>query len=155
MITKELISSFIDKKLEEDQVFLVEMKISPANQIYLEIDSFEGVSINYCVTISKLIEGQLDREEEDFELEVSTSSISAPFKVLNHYKKNLGSEVEVFSMDNKKRNGILIEVNEDNFTLESETLQKIEGKKKKQLVVETTSFKYDEIRSTKLVIKFK
>lgn len=155
MITKELIVSLIEDKLAEDQVFLVEIKVSAANQIYVEIDAYKGVSINYCVIISKLIEGELDREEEDFELEVSSSSASAPFKVLDHYKKNLDKEVEVFSMDNKKLIGVLKEVNDTDFVLEMESMQKVEGKKKKQLVVETKTFAYDEVRSTKLVIKFK
>jgi ribosome maturation factor RimP len=155
MITKELIGSFIEEKLSEDGVFLVELKVSPANKIYVEIDSFDGVGIGYCVTISKMIEGELDREEQDFELEVSTSSISAPFKILNHYKKNLGIEVEILTIENKKLNGTMIEVNDDNFVLETETMQKVEGKKKKQLMVEATTFAYDDVRSTKLVIKFK
>jgi len=155
MITKELIASFIEDKLSEDGVFLVEIKVSPANRIYVEIDSFDGVDIHYCVVISKLIEGQLDREEADFELEVSTSSISAPFKILKHYEKNLGSEVEVLTMDNKKVLGVLAGVNDDDFVLETSTMQKVEGKKKKQLVEETLTFKYDDVRSTKLVIKFK
>lgn len=155
MISKELIHSLIIDKLSEDGVFLVEIKVSPANRIYVEIDSFDGVDISYCVTTSKLIESQLDREEADFELEVSTSSISAPFKILNHYKKNLGSEVEILTTDNKKVFGILAKVNDEHFVLETSEMQKIEGKKKKQLVEETLTFKYDDVRSTKLVIKFK
>lgn len=155
MISKELIVSFIEEKLSKDGVFLVEIKVSPANRIYVEIDSLDGVDISYCVLISKLIEGQLDREEADFELEVSTSSISAPFKIQNHYKKNLGSEVEILTMDNKKMEGILAEVNDEGFVLETSTMQKVEGKKKKQLVEESLTFKYDDVRSTKLVIKFK
>ncbi len=155
MITKELIHSFIEDKIAKDYVFLVEMKVSSSNQIYIEIDSFDGVSIDYCVEISRLIESQLDRDEEDFELEVSTSSISAPFKVHNHYKKHLGKEIEIFTNENKKLTGVLIEVDENDFVLETETMQKLEGKKKKQLVVDKTTLKYDDVRSTKLVIKFK
>lgn len=155
MITKELIGSLIDEKLTGDGVFLVESKVSPANKIYLEIDSLSGVPITYCITISKFIESQLDRDEEDFELEVSTSSISAPFKVLNHYKKNLNRDVEVVKADNKKVTGLLTEVNDDSFTIETESMQKIEGKKKKQLVEETVTLTYDEVRSTTLVLNFK
>ena len=155
MISKELISSLIIDKLSEDGKFLVEIKVSPANRIYVEIDSFDGVDIHYCATTSKFIESHLDREEADFEMEVSTSSISAPFKILNHYKKNLGSEVEVLANDNKKAIGILAEVNDEDFVLETSTMQKLEGKKKKQLVEETFTYKYEDVRSTKLVLKFK
>lgn len=155
MITKELIASFIEEKLSEDNVFLVEIKVSATKKIYVEIDSIDGVDIGYCVTISKHIEGLLDREEEDFELEVSTSSISAPFKMLNHYYKHQGEEVEVFTMENKKVTGILKEVTDGNFVLKTETMQKIEGKKKKQLFVEDTTYSYEDIRSTTLVLNFK
>jgi len=155
MITKELIYSIIEKKLAEDEVFAVEVKVSPSNQIYVEIDSFSGVSINYCVSISKMIEGALDRDEEDFELEVSSSSASAPFKVLNHYRKNEGKEVEIFTQDNKKMTGLLQAVTDEGFKLEIERKEKVEGKKKKQLIVEQIPFKYEDVRSVRLVIKFK
>ncbi len=155
MITKELIRSFIGDKLSADDVFLVEISVSPTNRIYVEIDSFQGVNIAYCVQVSKLIESHLNREEEDFELEVSSSGISSPFKILEHYKKHLGSEVEVFTTKNKKKTGVLTQVNKENFTIETATLQKVEGKKKKQTVILTTTLAYDEVRSTRLVIKFK
>lgn len=153
MIKKEEILSIIEPKTAEDDVFVVEVKVSPANQIYVEIDAFKGVGIDYCITISKLIESQFDREEEDFELEVSTSSISAPFKVLNHYIKNIGREVELFSMDNEKLTGVLKEANTDSFVIEEEQLKKVEGKKKKQTVFTTHTFTYEDVRTVKQIIK--
>lgn len=155
MITKELIHSFIDDKLAEDNVFVVEIKVSSSNQIYVEIDSFTGVNIGYCISISRLIEGNLDRETEDFELEVSSSSASAAFKVLNHFYKNVGKEVEISTLENKKVEGLLKEVTDENFVFVSEQMEKVEGKKKKQLIVKEQTFKYDEVRAVKLVIKFK
>lgn len=155
MMTKEFISSLIAEKLAEDGVFLVEMKISPANRIYVEIDSLTGVDIRYCIQISKHIESELDRDVADFELEVSTSSISAPFKVLEHYKKNLGKEIEVMTKDNKKIVGLLKEMDDKGFVLETESMQKVEGKKKKQLIVETETYSYDDVRSATLVLNFK
>ena len=80
MISTELVYSFIEEKLKEDDVFVVELKVSKSNQITVLIDSDSGVNISYCVDISRLIEGSLDREEEDFELEVSSPGVG-PFKV--------------------------------------------------------------------------
>ena len=153
MIKKEEILSIIEPKTAEDNVFIVEVKVSPANQIYVEIDAFNGVDINYCIIISKLIESQFDRDDEDFELEVSTSSISAPFKVLNHYIKNIGKEIELFTLENRKIKGILKEANAEGFVLEEEELKKIEGKKKKQTVITSHAFAYDEVRLVKQIIK--
>ncbi len=155
MITKELIHSFIDEKIASDGVFAVEVKVSPANQIYVEIDSYIGVNIGYCIEISKLIESNLDREVEDFELEVSSSSASAPFKVIDHFRKNEGKEVEVSTMENKKIEGLLKEVNNDSFVFVYEQMEKVEGKKKKQLVVTERTYKFDEVRAVRLVIRFK
>ena len=153
MIKKEEILSIVEAKTAEDNVFVVDVKVSPANQIYVEIDAFDGVNIDYCVKLSKYIEGHFDRETEDFELEVSTSSISAPFKVLNHYIKNIGREIELFTLDNKKLIGLLKDANADGFTLEEEQLKKIEGKKKKQTVITLHKFIYDEVRMVKQIIK--
>lgn len=153
MIKKEEILSIVETKTSEDDVFVVEVKVSPANQIYVEIDAFKGVNIDYCVKLSKFIEGHYDREEEDFELEVSTSSISAPFKVLNHYIKNIGRDIELFTLENKKLTGLLKEANADGFVVEEEQLQKVEGKKKKQTVITQHNFAYDEVRMVKQIIK--
>lgn len=153
MIKKEEILSIIETKTAEDEVFVVEVKVSPSNRIYVEIDAFKGVGIDYCVKLSKLIEGQFDREEEDFELEVSSSSISAPFKVLNHYIKNIGREIELFTLDNKKLIGTLKDANAQGFVLEEQQLKKIEGKKKKQMVVTSHAFTYDDVRVVKQIIK--
>ena len=75
----DTIITLIEEKLTEDQ-FIVEVEVSPANQISVQIDSENGISIDDCVAISRQIEGNLDREEEDFELQVSSAGLGQPFK---------------------------------------------------------------------------
>ena len=62
----------------------------------------KGITIDQCGEISKLVEASLNREEEDFEIEVSSPGLSEPFKVINQYRKNIGQEVEIVTEDGQQ-----------------------------------------------------
>lgn len=155
MIQKEKIESVILPKLQENGCFLVELTVSTTNKITVTIDSFEGVSIDYIVEMSRFIESNLDRDEEDFDLEVSSPGLSLPFVVLEQYQKYEGKEVEVITNDGIKHEGLMTSVTDEGITLEVTALEKVEGKKRKQEVVKKQMFPFDKINSTKLVITFK
>lgn len=155
MIEKKTIQDIIENIVNEKDAFLVDIKISTSNKINIEIDSLKGFTINDCVEVSRLIESKLDREEEDFELEVASAGLSEPFKVIQQYHKNLGKDVETLTKDGKKIKGILSSVSESGFEIEESKMVKVEGKKKKQNIIETHSFGFDEVKSTKIIIKFK
>ncbi len=133
---------------------MVELKVSKSNQITVLIDSDSGVNISYCVDISRLIEGSLDREEEDFELEVSSPGVG-PFKVWRQYKKYEGTEVLVKKDGMKPQKGMLIEVNASSFSIEFSEKVKEEGKKKKIEIIRKLTFDMEEVASVEPVIKFK
>ncbi len=153
MISKETVLSLIENKLEEDGAYIVDLKISTSNEITLLIDSFEGVNISYCVDISRQIEHNLDREEEDFMLEVSSAGIG-PFKVWNQFKKYEGEEVLVKAPDQKPQKGILKDLTETAFKIEFTEKVKEEGKKKKIEVTREIAYNIDEIISAEPVLKF-
>jgi len=155
MITKENIESIIEGILKEKKAYLVDIHVSTSNKITVELDSMGSISIDDCVDVSRLIENSLDREQEDFELEVSSPGLSQPFKVIQQYQKNLNKEIEVITKEGKKLTGTLILVEPDAFEMKTSKLLKVEGKKKKQLVEETMRFLYTEIKSAKVVISFK
>jgi ribosome maturation factor RimP len=155
MIEKETIKNIIKDLVVEKDAFIVDIKVNPANKINIEIDSLTGFSISDCVEISRLIEGTLDRDEEDFELEVASAGLSEPFKVIQQYKKNLAKEVETLLNDGTKIVGLLSNVSEENFEIEESKMVKVEGKKKKQNVIEKHTFTFDQVKSTKIIIKFK
>lgn len=154
MIATAQVLSLIQNKLDEDDVFIVELKVSAFNQISLLIDSDEGINISYCVDISRLIEHNIDRETEDFELEVSSPGIG-PFRVWRQYKKYLGKEVLVKKDGIKPQKGILAELDEKSFSIEFSEKEKQEGKKKKIEVIRKLPFLMDEVSSVEPVIKFK
>lgn len=154
MIDKKTIQGIIEKEIENSDLYLVETKVSSDNTISVMIDSFDGVPIIKCIELSRAIEGQLDREVEDFELSVSSAGIGQAFQVIQQYHKNIGNDVEILTTDGNKFSGKLITVGENEIEVEIEELVKVEGKKKKQLITKTLIFSFEQIKSTKDIITF-
>jgi ribosome maturation factor RimP len=155
MIVKEQIWSLIADKLEADGFFPVEVTVKPGNRIEILIDSKNGVPIEYCVEISRLVEHSFDREEEDFELEVSSPGIGQPLKVTQQYHKCLGRPVEVMANDGAIQKGILEEITDDGFGVKEEKMVKPEGKKKKELQIINHRFSFDGVKRVKEILSLK
>jgi ribosome maturation factor RimP len=153
MIDRNWIIQLTEEKLKEDQ-FIVEVTVSQANQISVLLDSDKGVTIDDCIQLSRHIEGNLDREAEDFELQVSSAGLGQPFKVHRQYVKNREKEVEVVLINGQKQTGILKSADESGFDLEISKSEKVEGQKKKQLVTRTLRIQFDEAKTVKNIIKF-
>ncbi len=155
MITKDDVIQMVEQFIADSGYYLVDINISPDNKISIEIDSFEGVSIDYCAGLNHFITSQIDRETEDYELQVSSAGLTEPFKVKKQYEKNTGNEVEVLTKAGRKVSGILKEVNDTSFILSIERTEKPEGSKRKILVEEDITFLYQDIKTTKYIIRFK
>ena len=152
MIDKNVVSGIVNEWLEDKEYFLVDVSVSPDDKIVVEIDHAEGVWIDDCVELSRFIESKLDREEEDYELEVGSAGIGQPFKVLQQYLIHIGKEVEVLTKDGKKLEGVLKDANEENMTLTIQKKVKLEGAKRPKLVEEDITYTYSEIKYTKYLI---
>lgn len=155
MIAKETVNQIVEDFLAGTVYYPVDIKITPDNRISVEIDSFDGVSIDFCAELNRHIQSILGTEIDEYELEVSSAGLTEPFKVKKQYEKNIGNEVETVTKTGKKFAGILTEVNEEAFVLETEKTEKQEGAKRKVTVTEYLSFKYEEIKNTKYIIRFK
>ena len=155
MIDKNVVSGIVNEWLEDKEYFLVDVSVSPDDKIVVEIDHAEGVWIDDCVELSRFIESKLDREEEDYELEVGSAGIGQPFKVLQQYLIHIGKEVEVLTREGKKLEGVLKDANEENMTLSIQKKVKPEGTKRPKLVEEDITYTYSEIKYTKYLISFK
>ena len=107
MIDKNVVKSLVDQWLEGKEYFLVDLQVSPDDKIVVEIDHADGVWINDCEDLSRFIEAHLNRDEEDYELEVGSAGIGQPFKVHQQYVNNIGNEVEVMDQEGHKLKGIL------------------------------------------------
>jgi ribosome maturation factor RimP len=158
MITKQLVRKLAQERIDElDRgLFIVNITISPSFVIHLELDKTEGyVAIEDCISVSRNVEHNLDREAQDFELHVSSAGLDKPLRVLPQFVKNIGKEVTLKLSDKVKKQGVLVAVTEEALTLETIRVEKIEGKKKKETIVEQEVFPMASIKETKIVISFK
>ena len=154
MIEKKQIEEIVQSRIEGTDLFLVEVKVDTQNNITVTVDSPEGISVDTCVVLSQYIESQLNREAEDFALEVSSPGVGQPLKVLQQYTKILNGTVEVLLSNGIKLNGILREANAEGILLEYETKEKPEGAKRPVKVIKTEPYAFTEIKSVKETIVF-
>ena len=145
MISKDTVRSIVEEWLDGKEYFLVDIEISPDDRIVVEIDHADGVWIEDCVALSRYIEDHLSRDEEDYELEVGSAGLGQPFKVPQQYHCFVG----------KKYKGVLKSVDGGDFTVTVEEKQKVEGKKRPQLVSVDRTFQMDTVKYTKYLINFK
>ncbi len=155
MIDSKKIKALVDEWLEAKDYFFVDATVDKDNNIVVEIDHKDGVWIDDCCELSRFIESHLDRDEEDFELEVGSAGIGQPFKVLQQYVNSTGKEVETMTADGKKLTGVLTAADESGFTLSYKEKQKVEGKKRPVQVDVERTFGYGDVKWTKAVIDFK
>ena len=155
MILKDTVRQIVESFLSDKDYYLVDIIVTKDNRISIEIDHFDGVSIDFCISLTKEIESRLDREIEDYELEVSSAGLTEPFKVLKQYVKNIGNEVEVLTKSGIKLIGVIKNANSEKITLEIEKQVKPEGAKRKITVNEDIEIPFENIKSTKYIIRFK
>jgi len=152
---KEKVINLLNNALEENPaMFLIELKFLPDNKIYVEVDGDNGVSLKECIRVSREIEHNLDREEEDFSLEVASPDISNPLKVKRQYTKNINRILEVILKDNKKVEGALKTVNEDSIALEWKAREPKPIGKGKVTVVKNATILFSDILEAKVKIIF-
>jgi ribosome maturation factor RimP len=155
MITKEVVLELIQDKLEDNNCFVVELKIGEGNSISLEIDSFAGITVQDCISFSKAVEYNFDREIEDFSLQVSSAGLDKPLRVREQYQKNVGRNVKVVRLEGNVVKGELKEVNEEGIVIEYSYKERIEGRKKKETIVNQEKINFNNIKETTIIISFK
>lgn len=154
MITADSIKKLAEEKLAEGSNFIVDISVKPGNKIIVLLDNDKGVSIADCVAMSRHIEFNLDREKDDFELNVMSPGLTEPFKILRQYQKNLGKYVDVVTKENKKITGKLLNATEEGIILETKSKERVEGKKGKQELINNINLTFNQIKETKVVILF-
>ena len=150
MIEKQTIQGLVEEFMKGTGLFLVAVKVSGPNRITVLADKNEGITIDECAAIHKHIEKNLDREVEDFELQVSSPGLDLPFGVIEQYLKNEGKKVEVVDNEGSKYAGKLKNVTEGGFELETEL--KIKGQTKE---LKDISFNFDQVKSTRVILTIK
>lgn len=151
MIDKQIIVDLVDQYLleSESESFLIDVTISRDNNIVIEIDNDEAVDIDECVAISRYIDDRMDRDKEDFELEVGSAGLTSPLKTLRQYAKFEGEMMEVLCRDGQKLKGVLGAADEEGFDLTFTKKVKPEGSKKKIEVTETQHFLHNDVNQVR------
>ncbi|CEN35016.1 ribosome assembly cofactor RimP [Capnocytophaga cynodegmi] len=152
---KDKVKELIDSVLSENPtLFLIDLSISNDNAVRIVIDGDQGVGIDDCIAISRAVEHNLDREEVDFSIEVTSFGATEPFQLERQYRKNIGRNVEVKTTDGKKHEGLLKNVEGGNITLETETREPKPVGKGKITMKKEHLFALNDIKETKVIIKF-
>ncbi|MFB0939073.1 MAG: ribosome assembly cofactor RimP [Urechidicola sp.] len=148
---KELLSEAL---AENEELFLIDLSFLAENKILVQVDGDKGVALNECMRISRHIEQNLDREEEDFGLEVTSPDIANPLKVKRQYQKNIGKILQIKTTTNENYEGVLTETNENQVFLEWKAREPKPIGKGKVTVVKTATIEYKNIEEAKVKIIF-
>lgn len=155
MIDKAALTAVVEDAIKGSDMFIVDITVSSDNRIVVELDSETGMDIDACAAVTRKIEAEFDRDVDDYELEVGSAGLTSPFKVKAQYLKNLGNEIEVLTRDGQKKQGTLIAVDADDFTIEVPTKVKHEGAKRPVIEPVAHAIAFDNVKSAKYVIQFK
>ena len=155
MIERNTVKTVVEEWLSGNDYFLVDVTFTPDDRIVVEIDHADGVWIEDCAELSRFMQDRLGDELGDYELEVGSAGIGQPFKVEQQYLNHIGKDVEVLEAEGKKVQGVLKQVDGRNFVVTVKEKQKLEGKKRPQLVDVDKTFNMDNIKYTKYLLSFK
>ena len=145
MIDKELLKASVEKAIEGTDLFIVDIKVSPQNEIVVELDSPGSIDIDTCAAVTRAIEKEFDRDVEDYELEVGSAGLTSPFKVKEQYEKNLG----------RKLQGVLTDVTDEGFTFEYPVKYKEPGAKRPTTVMQPETLAFSDAKMVRYLISFK
>ena len=155
MAFKEKVAALLNQGLEEHpELFLISLDINSANKITVTLDGDNGVTLKDCIDISRAIEHNLDREEEDFSLEVASAGATSPLKLPRQYKKNIGRTLLVKLADGKEIEAPLADATDEAAILEWTAREPKQVGKGKETVVKKAEVPYADIKEAVVVIKF-
>ncbi|WP_299312355.1 ribosome assembly cofactor RimP [uncultured Aquimarina sp.] len=155
MSLKDKVQSLLEEALNErSTLFLIDQKIQGGNSIEIIIDGDKGVTVEDCIAVSRAIEHNLDREEEDFSLQVMSAGVSEGLTHQRQYKKNIGRKLKIKTEDNTTIEGELTSVTDDNITLVWKTREPKPVGKGKITVTKEACVSYKEIQDAKVMITF-
>ncbi len=151
---KEKVADLLNQALEDKpKMFVISFTIDASNKIEVVVDDDEGVKVEDCIAISRAIEHNLDREEQDFSLQVMSAGITEGLVHVRQYAKNIGRTLKVVTEENKFE-GELIATNDAGFTLQWKAREPKPVGKGKVTVVKTADIAFAEVKKANVVVKF-
>ncbi len=157
MLDKQHIAEIVNAYLseQEQEYALITLEVTGANDIVIEIDSYDPIDVDFCAQLSSYLQNELETKdpELDYSLEVGSVGLTDPFKTKMQYNKHVGDDVEVLTKDGRKLYGQLVNVEEESFAIDTEVMVALEGKKRKQKEIQTLTFRFDEVKYTRYDLK--
>ena len=154
MAFKEKVKQLLETGLDEhSSLFLIDFSISADFKISVIIDGDQGVTLQDCIDVSRSIENNLDREEQDFSLEVASAGATSPLKLPRQYRKNIGRKLEV-TLETEVIEAQLIDADDEKISLEWKAREPKKIGKGKETVVKTAQIPYESIKKAQVVISF-
>ncbi len=154
MLDQDKVRDLLERGLEEQDAFLIDFQIAPGNLIQVTADTLSGISLEKITAISRAIEHNLDREEEDFELQVSSPGVGSPLKVAQQYEQNLGRDLKVSTLDGEKYKGELAEFDGQAIVLQWNVREPKEVGKGKVTVKKEVRLDLSDIKEAKVQVRF-
>jgi ribosome maturation factor RimP len=154
MITADHIKQWAEEVLEGTDRFLVDVLVRNNDHIFVFLDADSTLTIDHCVEVSRHIESKLDRDEQDFELRVSSAGLDHPIKMLRQIRKNIGRSLEIELIDGNIINAKLMEVNDSDLILET-FITKKQSKIKKTETGSVIKLPFEQIKETRIIVSFK
>lgn len=152
---KQQVTTLLNDALNErEDLFLIDFTIGSGNKINVVIDGDNGVTVKDCISVSRAIEHNLDREEEDFSLEVMSYGAASPLLKARQYVKNIGRDLQIKLQSAEKLEGTLTQANEEKIVLEWKAREPKPVGKGKVTVEKKEEIAYSDIVEAKVKIKF-
>ena len=150
---KEKVETLVQEALVENpSLFLIDLTIGGDNSIRVLLDGDLGVTLEACMQVSRKVEHNLDREENDFSIEVSSCGVGSPLTIPRQFKKNVSRKLEVTDREDKQVQGTLVEATDTSFTLQWKAREPKPIGKGKVTVTKTREFQYGQYNSAKVIV---
>ena len=155
MMFKNKVQTLLDAALaEREHLFLIDLSINEANKISVVLDGDFGVNLQDCIDVSRAIENNLDREEQDFSLEVASAGVSSPLKLVRQFKKNIGRTLKVKTTSSEEVEAELTAADDEKITLEWRAREPKKIGKGKETVDKKLELPYENIKEAVVIISF-
>ena len=143
----------VEALLEKPSVFLIDLTITDSFKIIVNLDGDNGVALQDCIDISRAIENNLDREEQDFSLEVASVGVGSPLKMVRQYKKNVGRTL-IVKLATETIEAELVEANDNFIILSWKAREAKKLGKGKETVQKRQEIPYSEIKEAIVTVTF-
>ena len=155
MLQNSEIKALAEELITDEALFVVEVTVSPANDICVVLDSDNSVAVDDCVALSRAMSARIEEQTDDFSLVVTSAGIGQPLKLLRQYHKLVGRSIEVVLADGCKVLATLDAADDNGITISYQEKVAVEGKKRKQLVDVVRTYAYSEVRSAAEYLDYK